>query len=109
MHAFVAVVTTLETEEDARRLGAALLERRLAACVQITGPVESSYRWCGGVETAREWCCTIKTRAALFEEVARAIAAAHAYEVPEIVAYPITALSDSYRAWLDEALKAAPP
>ena len=87
----IQVVTTIDTEEGATRLARTLVERRLAACVQVAGPVASVYRWQGRVEEAREWQCLIKTRADLFDAVAAAIRALHAYELPEIIALPIVA------------------
>jgi periplasmic divalent cation tolerance protein len=100
--AYVAVTTTVASAEDAERLAAALVERRLAACVQIDGPIVSRYRWHGALERANEWRCTLKTRAALFDAVAAAIAELHTYEVPEIVATDLDAVAPAYAAWIDE-------
>jgi len=96
----IQVVTTIDTEEGATRLARMLVERRLAACVQVAGPVASVYRWQGRVEEAREWQCLIKTRADLFDAVAAAIRALHAYELPEIIALPIVAGDPAYLDWL---------
>jgi len=74
---FVQVLTTTSTQDDARAIGAALVERRFAACVQIVGPIESFYRWDGKVETATEWQCLIKTRTELLSIVEQAIGAIH--------------------------------
>ena len=65
----VQVVTTTEKEEDAARIARVLVESRLAACVQVLGPVTSTYRWKGAIETATEWQCWAKTRGDLFEQV----------------------------------------
>ncbi|MGH7757607.1 MAG: divalent-cation tolerance protein CutA, partial [Vulcanimicrobiaceae bacterium] len=81
-HRYVQIVTTTATREDAERIARALVERRLAACVQIDGPIVSHYRWQGAVEAGSEWRCAIKTRAALFDTVAAAIRELHPYEVP---------------------------
>ncbi len=102
MNDFLQIVTTTERQEDARRIADLLVEKRLAACVQIVGPVTSVYRWQGNVESAQEWQCQIKTRQALFDSVADAIREAHPYEVPEIVAVPIVAGSREYLIWLEE-------
>ncbi len=102
MNDFVQVVTTAQREEDARRIADLLVEKRLAACVQIVGPITSVYRWKGQVESAREWQCQIKTRQSLLDDLFDAIRAAHPYEVPEIVALPIVAGSRDYLTWLEE-------
>ncbi|MBN1458781.1 MAG: divalent-cation tolerance protein CutA, partial [Armatimonadetes bacterium] len=57
----VQVQTTFDNREDAERIGLLLVERRLAACVQICGPIKSIYRWQGNIETAEEWLCLVKT------------------------------------------------
>jgi periplasmic divalent cation tolerance protein len=94
------IVTTTASAEEARRIGTALVERRLAACVQIVGPVESVYRWQGKIETANEWQCQIKTRQSKYTAVEAAIRELHTYEVPEILAIPINDASPAYRQWL---------
>lgn len=94
------MTTTAGSEEEADRIAAALLERRLAACVQVIGPVVSHYRWKGAVEREAEWICLAKTAASRYEEVEAAIAELHSYEQPEILATPIVAGSDGYLAWV---------
>lgn len=96
------VLTTVGSEEDAERISIALVERRLAACVQTVGPLESRYRWQGKVETAREWQCLAKTEAARYPEVEAAIRELHPYDEPEILATPIVAGSAGYLAWVSE-------
>ena len=96
------VLTTVGSEEDAERISTALVERRLAACVQTLGPIASRYRWQGKVETAREWQCLAKTDAARYPEVEAAIRKLHPYDEPEIVATPIVAGSAGYLAWVSE-------
>jgi len=100
MTAAIQVVTTTDTEEGAARLARMLVERRLAACVQVVGPVASVYRWQGRIEEAREWQCLIKTRADRYDAIAAAIRALHSYEVPEIIAVPIVAGDPAYLDWL---------
>ena len=102
MNEFLQIVTTTEREEDARRIADLLIERRLAACVQILGPVTSVYRWKGKIDSAREWQCQIKTCQPLLDEVADTIRDVHPYEVPEIIALPIVAGSREYLTWLEE-------
>jgi periplasmic divalent cation tolerance protein len=77
------------------------VEQKLAACVQINGPIESTYRWKGKVETSTEWLCLIKTWEDLFGKVEAAIKKLHPYETPEIIAVPIVKGSKEYLTWLD--------
>lgn len=102
MHETIQVSTTTQTKADADRIAAALVEQRLAACVQVSGPIQSRYRWQGKVETAEEWLCTAKTTREAYDQVEQAIRELHAYEEPEILAVPIVAGSASYLTWLRE-------
>jgi periplasmic divalent cation tolerance protein len=105
--AYIQVSTTAAKAADARAIARALVTRRLAACVQVSGPITSTYRWRGNIETAREWLCVAKARASLYTKVEAAIKALHPYEVPEIVATRISAGSAEYLAWLAAETKSA--
>lgn len=100
MSEYLQVLTAAGSEEEAEAISRALVERRLAACVQILGPVASRYRWQGAVEEAREWLCLAKTEAARYAELEAAIRELHSYEEPEIVATEIVAGSAGYLAWI---------
>ena len=102
---FIQVVTTTASQEDERRIAQALVQQRLAACVQIVGPLESIYRWQEKIESATEWQCWIKTRTAKYNAVEQAIRGIHTYEVPEILAMPITAGSEAYLRWLADGTR----
>ncbi len=108
MKEFIQIITTIDSEEGAEAIAGRLVEAGLAACVQIVGPISSTYLWQGRVETAREWQCLIKTRRDWFPAVAEAVGKLHPYEVPEIVACDITA-AGLYLDWLTEVLPAGPP
>jgi periplasmic divalent cation tolerance protein len=95
-------MTAAGSEEEAGRIAALLVERRLAACVQVIGPITSRYRWQGEVEEAREWQCLAKTTRAAYERVEAAIRDVHSYDEPEIIATPIVAGSAGYLAWIDD-------
>jgi periplasmic divalent cation tolerance protein len=99
------VQTTAGSVEEAERIAAALVERRLAACVQTIGPIASRYRWRGEVEAAEEWLLLAKTAAARYGDVEAAIRELHSYEEPEIVAVPIVAGSSGYLAWLGQSVE----
>jgi periplasmic divalent cation tolerance protein len=98
--AHVQVTTTTETEEDARQLVRGAVERRLAACGQVLGPITSTYWWQGAIESAGEWLCLLKTTASRFEALAAYISGQHSYDTPEITATPITRGSPDYLAWI---------
>jgi len=100
----IQISTTTETRAQAENIAQALVERRLAACVQITGPIRSVYRWQEKVEHADEWLCTVKTCKSLFAEVEAAICQLHSYQCPEILAVPIVAGSAAYLDWLGAQL-----
>ena len=104
MTQYIEVGTTVGSEEEAREIARQLVEKRLAACVQIEGPVTSTYRWEGEVEEAREWRCTAKTRRDLYESLEKALREVHPYQVPEILAVPVIAGLEAYVKWLDEEL-----
>ncbi|MBX7164921.1 MAG: divalent-cation tolerance protein CutA [Pirellulales bacterium] len=97
---YLQVVTTLPDQAAAEQLARLLVDRRLAACAQISGPLTSIYRWQGAIENASEWQLVLKTRRALYDELARAIVAAHPYEVPEVLAFPIIAGHAAYLDWV---------
>jgi periplasmic divalent cation tolerance protein len=99
---YVQVLTTAGSEEEAGEIASLLVERRLAACVQVVGPITSRYRWQGGVEEEREWQCLAKTTRTAYEAVEAAIREVHSYDEPEIVATPIVAGAAGYLAWIDE-------
>ena len=102
MSDYVQVMTTAGSEEEAGRIASLLVERRLAACVQVVGPITSRYRWRGEVEEEREWQCLAKTTRAAYEAAEAAIREVHSYDEPEIIATPIVAGSPGYLAWIDE-------
>jgi periplasmic divalent cation tolerance protein len=101
---YLQVLTTAGSREEAGAIAAALIERRLAACVQISGPVTSIYRWQGEIENAEEWHCLAKTAASHWDAVEAAIRELHPYDEPEIIATPIVAGSAGYLRWIDESL-----
>ncbi len=102
MSDFIQVVSTTETPEQAARIAKHLVAERLAACVQIEGPLTSRYHWQGRVEETREWRLTAKCRSRTFGEVAAAIRSLHPYDVPEIVATEIVYADEAYRLWLEQ-------
>lgn len=105
MPEFIQVLTTIDAEAAARRIAQSLVEAQLAGCVQVIGPLTSTYRWRGAVETAQEWLCLVKTSRTLYPKVEAAIRALHTYETPEILAVPVLTGSDDYLAWLGDTIQ----
>ncbi len=97
---FVEVRTTIDTKEGAQKIAETLVSKRLAACVQVGGPITSTYWWQGKIEVAEEWICTVKTRRELYEKLEQAIREVHSYDEPEILATLIVAGSSGYLNWL---------
>jgi periplasmic divalent cation tolerance protein len=90
-------------QDEAIKIAQALVEERLAACVNIVGPARSIYRWQGQIENASEYMLMIKTRATHFSKIERKIVELHSYEVPEIIAIPLSAGSKPYLKWLTKS------
>lgn len=102
----IVVLVTCESAKEARRVARALIERRLAACVNILGtPVQSIYHWKGKVESAKESLLFIKTSRQRFESLQDAVQELHSYEVPEIIALPVVKGSRDYLAWISNSLR----
>lgn len=98
------VTTTLPDRDTANRIGRHLVEERLAACAQVTGPVSSTYRWQGEVETAGEWYCHLKTMASRVDALIARLRELHPYETPEIVALPVAEGDPAYLRWIAESV-----
>jgi periplasmic divalent cation tolerance protein len=98
MTEFIKVQTTIDSKEAAQAMAMAIVSKRLAACVQVSGPITSTYWWQGKIEQAEEWVCTAKTQRALYSDLEQAIRDAHTYDVPEILAVDVIA---GHTAYLD--------
>ena len=101
---YCIVLVTAPSEEKAKEIATALVEAKLAACVSIK-PIHSIYVWHGKINSDPEWQLTIKTRSSLFSQISIKIKAIHSYEVPEIIALPIVAGSQSYLDWIGATIK----
>jgi periplasmic divalent cation tolerance protein len=95
------VLTNLPDRAAAERLAGALVEKRVAACVNILAPCRSVYRWKGEVQSEEEHPMLIKTTAERYPALEAAIRAAHPYELPEIIAVPVERGLPAYLAWVD--------
>ncbi len=101
---FIQVTTVTSSQKEAENIANTLLNIKLAGCVQISGPVSSTYWWQGTVESAQEWVCQIKTSRQLYPKVEAAIRRLHSYQVPEILALPVIAGNPDYLKWLEGEL-----
>jgi periplasmic divalent cation tolerance protein len=97
----IIIYMTCATEGEARRIVSDLLDKRLIACANISGPVTSLYRWKDKMEEGQEVTVIMKTRAVLFERVHEAACALHSYECPCIVSWPIEAGHAPFLAWIE--------
>ena len=104
----IQVVTTAGSKEEANKIANALVARRLAACVQVSGPITSTYHWQGKIETSQEWVCVIKSLASKYPALEAAIYELHSYDVPEILATSVVAGHRGYLDWLAAELNDGP-
>jgi periplasmic divalent cation tolerance protein len=104
MQEFILVYVTAGSPAEGDRLARALVEERLAACVNRIAPVQSVYRWQGKVEQSEEELLIVKTRKTLFAALESRVRELHSYSVPEIIAVPIVDGSEGYLRWLGEQL-----
>ncbi|MEV4061768.1 divalent-cation tolerance protein CutA [Nonomuraea dietziae] len=105
MTEYIQVTVTAPSAEEGVALARSVTKNRLAACVQIIGPIQSIYWWQGNLEDAQEWQLLIKTTTAQFSALEKHIKAHHSYETPEIIATPIVAGSAEYLTWISAETK----
>jgi periplasmic divalent cation tolerance protein len=104
----IVVLSACASAEEAQRLARALVEKRLAACVNMIPGIRSIYRWKDAIQEDEEVLLVIKTSRALMEEVKDEIEHLHSYEVPEIIALPVVDGSERYLAWMSRELAHKP-
>lgn len=101
MKEHIQVFTTTEKRDDAREIARDLVEKRLAACAQVIGPIQSVYRWKGKIEEEEEWLCVLKSRYDCYKKMEKRLKDIHPYEEPEILAVSVDMGSQGYLNWLD--------
>ncbi len=102
MTEFIIVYVTAPTEEEARKIARALIDNKLAACVNIVREMRSIYRWQGKIEDEAEVLMIVKTRRGHFRRLKETVKQLHSYSVPEIIAIPVVEGSEDYLEWLRE-------
>ncbi|TMA58630.1 MAG: divalent-cation tolerance protein CutA [Deltaproteobacteria bacterium] len=101
---YIVILVTAGSEAEAETIAKALVEERLAACVNLVSPIRSIYCWEGKVTDDREWLLLIKTRATHFSAVEAKVKTLHSYQIPEVIALPIVAGTEGYLRWLREGV-----
>ena len=102
---YIQVQFTIDNKNIAEELAKTLIEEKLAACVQIIGPVSSIYRWQGKIEQSNEFLCLVKTKKSLYSKLEQRIKALHPYEVPEIISVDIVGIELKYSNWIRDSLE----
>ncbi len=100
----IIVLTACESEKEAAAVARHLIEKKLAACVNILPHARSIYRWKGAIEDTQEFVLLIKSRRDLLASLRLELKTVHSYEIPEVVVLPIVDGSEEYLAWLDHEL-----
>ena len=101
----ILVYTTFTEKEEALTLCRILLEKHLISCAQIDSPVDSLYWWNGKIEQEKEHRLLMKSTQSLWEELQLEITRNHSYDVPEILAVPVSGISKEYEKWMQGVLK----
>jgi|SRR5450755_1626879 periplasmic divalent cation tolerance protein len=107
MPKYIEVRSTTNSEQEADRICAAVINSLLAACAQVAGPIRSTYWWHGKIERADEYLIMMKTTHDMFDDIARVIRENHSYEVPDIVAVSIADGLADYLGWISAETRAA--
>jgi periplasmic divalent cation tolerance protein len=106
MTEYIEVHTPIDSQEGAQKMANAIVSRRLAACVQVSGPIISTFWWQGKMEQAQEWVCTAKTRGEFYSQLEQTIREVHPYDVPEILAVKVVAGNTDYLTWVSQETSA---
>ena len=104
----VVIMVTASTRRECRRIARRLIEEKLAACVNITQPIQSVYRWEGKIDHSRELLMFIKTNRDLFPQIKAEISLIHSYHTPEIICLPIIDGSQNYLQWVSDSVRPSP-
>jgi periplasmic divalent cation tolerance protein len=101
----IVVLVTCGSEEEALKIANILVEKHIAACVNLVSPIRSIYRWEEKIWDEKEWLLIIKTQKQKFKELEKKVKSLHSYSVPEIISLPITEGSSAYLNWIKENTK----
>ena len=98
---YVQIFTTTPNKKLAKKIAETLLEKKLAACIQILGPIDSTYRWKGKLANSKEYLCLIKSKQNQAGAIFRQLKKLHTYDVPEFIVTPISGGNKEYLRWID--------
>ncbi len=102
----IVVMTTTGSRDEADKIAGELVERNLAACAQVVGPIRSVFRWEGVVEHKQEWLCLLKSARQFYPQLEAALRELHSYDVPEVIALPVVDGCSDYLHWIHASLAA---
>jgi periplasmic divalent cation tolerance protein len=105
MSKFIEIITTSPSKKISQKIAESILKKKLAACAQTVGPVQSSYWWNNKIETAKEWLCIIKTEKKMFKLIENEIKFLHPYELPQIIYTSPIKGSIKYMQWIHDVIK----
>ena len=105
MQSFIQIQTTCDDRQVLEAIAQELVGRQLAACVQISSPVTSFFRWENKVDNSQEYVCVIKTRAELFDQVTALICELHSYDLPQVIALPIVLATEEFANWMSSEME----
>ncbi|MBI5893917.1 MAG: divalent-cation tolerance protein CutA [Deltaproteobacteria bacterium] len=103
---YIFVIVTAASEQEGEKIGSAIVNEGLAACCNIIPNIKSIFKWKGEISTEKEVMLFIKSKTSLFNKLKDRIKELHSYEVPEIIAFPISQGLPDYFKWMDEVIKA---
>lgn len=104
MSEYIVVFVTVASRKEAKQISRKILEKKLAACVNIISSISSQYWWKGKIDSSKEFLLIIKTKKELFSKLKDSIKKVHSYTVPEIIALPIVSGNVEYLNWIDEVV-----
>lgn len=99
---FIMVLTTIDDLDKGKRIAKLIVDKKLGACVQLIGPIQSTYFWRGKVEESKEWLIFIKTRLDLYKQLEELIIKIHPYVTPEIIYFEVGGGFEKYLKWILE-------
>lgn len=104
MTEYMQVQTAVDSKKAADNIAKHVVEKKVAACAQVIGPIDSTYWWKGKIESAQEWLCLMKTTKGKYAKLETAVRSIHPYEVPEIIATEIEIGGSDYLNWIKESI-----
>lgn len=102
---FIQIITTTSNKKNAEKIADSLVSKELAGCVQIIGPIKSTFMWKGNVRKTIEWMCFIKTTETHYSKIEKEIKRIHKYLVPELLSFRVSRGNAAYLKWLEDSVR----